>query len=259
MGVKLMPLALRLYHAASAGEAQPRLAHSRVLGLATVGSLATTYVAKELLEAVLSNLQFAEGLTDISMAGIAEVCARVLRSVSREICAAIFEQGRGQLVLLGHCLVRDVPRVFLLTIAVSGTGVQVEIEEILSENGERFFGSGAEAAVRHLQSSTDVFPYQVVRAVARDPSEPSVGGNVQFGVLDSPDFRIMGIRDFETNEDLKEFYTGFYLGGLEIYGGRSLFGDLGFAFAKSFLNPFEREIDGLIRRGYTPVESKTHW
>ncbi|HEX8674027.1 MAG TPA: hypothetical protein VF710_19165 [Longimicrobium sp.] len=216
-------------------------------------------MAKELLEAVLSNLQFAEGLTDISMAGIAEVCARVLRSVSREICAAIFEQGRGQLVLLGHCLVRDVPRVFLLTIAVSGTGVQVEIEEILSENGERFFGSGAEAAVRHLQSSTDVFPYQVVRAVARDPSEPSVGGNVQFGVLDSPDFRIMGIRDFETNEDLKEFYTGFYLGGLEIYGGRSLFGDLGFAFAKSFLNPFEREIDGLIRRGYTPVESKTHW
>lgn len=259
VGVKLMPLVLRLYHATSEGEERPQIAHSRILGVATVGSLATTYVAKELLEAVLSNLQFAEGLTDISMAGIAEVCARVVRSVSKEICAAIFEQGQGQLVLVGHCLATEMPRVFLLTVAAGGISVDVVVEEILTENGERFFGSGAFAAKRHRDSGTDVFPYEVVRAVARDPSESSVGGNVQFGVLDGPDFRLMGIRDVETNEDLKEMYVGFYIGGLEIYGGASLFGDSGFAFTRSFLSPFEREIIDLMDRGYTLVETRAHW
>jgi hypothetical protein len=254
-----MPLALHLYHSRAAGEARPQLFQSRVLGVATVGSLTTTYVAKELLEAVLSNLQFAEGVTDISMAGIAEVCAQVLRSVSREVCRAIFDKGQGQLVLLGHCLVSDSPRVFLLSVTTAATGVDVAVEEILTENGERFFGSGAKAASRHLTNSTDVFPYQVVRAVARDPSEESVGGNVQFGVLDGPDFRIMGIREVDANDELKEFYIGFYIGGLEIYGGASLFGNSGYAFSNSFLNPFEREIDDLYRRGYAPVNSKAHW
>ncbi len=254
-----MPLALHLYHATNAGEDWPQIAHSRVLGVATVGSLTTTYVAKELLEAVLANLQFAEGLTDISMAGIADVCARVMGSTSREICAAIFEKGQGQIVLLGHCLVTDMPRVFLLTVTASDIGVDVAVEEILTEDGERFFGSGALAAKRHLDSSTDVFPYQVVRAVARDPSEPTVGGNVQFGVLDGPDFRIMGIRDVETNDVLREMYVGFYIAGLEIYGGSSLFGNLGFAFARSFLSPYEREIIDLMDRGYNLVETRAHW
>ena len=59
---------------------------------------------------VTSNLQFADGLADTSMAGIADVCDRVLRSVSKDICAAIFENGQGQLILLGHCLVTDTPQ-----------------------------------------------------------------------------------------------------------------------------------------------------
>jgi hypothetical protein len=257
--VKLMPLTLRLCHATKAGEERPQIAHSRVLGVATVGSLTTTYVVKELLEAVLSNLQFAEGLTDISMAVIANVCARVMRSTSREICAAIFDKGLGQIVLLGHCLAKEMPRVFLLTVTTGDIGVDVAVEEILVEDGMRFFGSGALAAEQHINRSTDVYPYQVVRAVARDSSVPSVGGNVQFGVLDGPDFRVMGIRDFKKNDVLKEIYVGFYIAGLEIYGGSSLLGDLGFAFARSFLSPYEHEIIDLMDSGYNLVETRAHW
>lgn len=193
------------------------------------------------------------------MAGIADVCARVLRSVSKEICAAIFEDGQGQLILLGHCIVTDTPRVFVLSVATTRAGVGVTVEEILTTDGEEFFGSGASAARTHLKNSTDVLPYQVVRAVANDPAVPSVGGNIQFGILEGPDFRVTGIRDFEVNHDRNEFYVGYYFAGLEIHGSESLLGNSGFAIATAFLNPFEGQIQDLLTRRYAPVPSKSHW
>lgn len=153
----------------------------------------------------------------------------------------------------------DQARVFLLTVVAPPTGVDVTVEEILTEDGTAFFGSGASEAERHSHQSGQVAPFHVVKAIADDPHVPSVGGNIQFGVLDSEDFRITGIRDYKVNEELREVYVGFYLGGLEILGGSSLFGNSGFAFNKPFLIPFEREIHGLLDRGYTDVDSTRHW
>ena len=198
-------------------------------------------------------------MANISMAGIADVCARVLRSVSKEVCAALFEGGRGQLVLMGRCLVTDRARVFLLTVVAPLTGVDVTVEEILIQDGTAFFGSGASEAERHSHQSGQVAPFHIVKAIADDPQVPSVGGNIQFGVLDSVDFRITDIRDYKINEELREIYVGFYLGGLEILGGSSLFGNSGFAFNKPFLTPFESEVHGLLDRGYTIVDSTRHW
>lgn len=262
VGVKLMALPLHLYDPVPQGEpGPPRLAHSRILGLATVGSLETTYIAKELLETVLSSLQFAPGLTDISMEGIANVCARILRNVSREVCAVLAKDGQGQLVLVGRCLETDRSRVFLLTVVAPMTGVDVTVEEILTENGSRYLGSGAAAAEKWSLETGEIFPYQLVRRVANDPDVPSVGGNVQFGVLDTPDFRITGIRDYTVNHARKEFYVGWYLGGLEILGDgeRALLGDTGFHFSRAFLNPFEGDIAALLHRGYRIVPSASHW
>lgn len=257
--IKVMALPLHLFHATPAGRQQPVLAHSRILGVVTVGSLATTYVAKELLGSVLSSLQFADGLADISMAGITDVCARVLRSVSRDVCAAIFNEGRGQLVLVGECVITRSARAFVLSVSAPPTGVDVTVAEILTDSPAAFFGSGKNAAQAAYTHEPDLFSYQIVRAVCNDPRVPSVGGHVQFGILESGDFRVMGIRDYQVNEARKEIYTGFYIAGVEVYGGNDLLGDSGFALQKGFLSPFESEILEFECRGYAGVASQAHW
>jgi hypothetical protein len=101
--------------------------------------------------------------------------------------------------------------------------------------------------------------YRIVRAVCEDKSEKSVGGNIQFGLLDSDDFRVMGIHDYRVNDALKEIYTGFFIAGVEIAGGDSLFGDSGFALHRGFLNPFTAEIQDYHKKGYAGVASMKDW
>jgi hypothetical protein len=257
VGVKLMPLVLRVYGAVEAGSnAPPTLLHTRVLGLATVGSLVTTFVAKQLLEAVLSSLQAAGHLADLSMRTIAEVCAKVLESVSRDVCNAIFEDGTGQLVLVGKCLETHHPRVFVLRVPEAGGGKVVEIEEVLQENGVLYLGSGREAAEAINPTG---WLFDTVQKVADDPEVPSVGGNVQFGVLSEDDFRIMGVRAVKVNHDLKEFYIGYFVAGLEILGGDAFLADRGLILRGSFLNPIDPQVRELLMFGYMPVRSMEHW
>ncbi|MGD0265296.1 MAG: hypothetical protein ABSD47_10175 [Candidatus Methylomirabilota bacterium] len=259
VAVKVTALPMRLYHATPHGSDELRLAYERILGLAVVGSLPTTYIAKELLQGVLGSLQFAEGIADISMNGVARVVATVFRSVSRDVCRAIFERGRGQLILVGHCLEHRTGRAFLLSVETTSGKVDVEISELLTSNNYAFFGSGASAATALHAANPDSPGYRIVRAVCDDPAVPSVGGNIQFGILDSEDFRVMGIRDYRVNSHLKEIYTAFYMAGVELYGGQNLLGDSGFAVRSAFLNAFEADILSLMNQGYAVVNSDAHW
>jgi hypothetical protein len=261
IGVKLMALPLRLYEPRMEGDnTVPEPEYSRTLGLATVGSVSTTYIAKQLLETVLSSLQFVPGVTDISMRGIAEVCARVLRNVSRNVCKALAERGEGQLVLVGRCLATEQARVFILTVDSTGYPLDVVITEFTEEDEPRFLGSGAHAAER-ASSRHSAFPFHVVREVIRDPAVKSVGGNVQFGVLDADDsdFRIRGVCDYRVDHDRRELYVGFYLGGLEILGEDALLDTTNFSLMTPFLDPARQEINRLFDQRYDVVDSTAHW
>lgn len=261
IGVKIMTVPLRLHPPKAEGNhARSQPEYSRTLGLAAVGSLPTTYVAKELLGSVLSSLQFVPGATDISMSGIAEVCARILRNVSREICRALFADGTGQLVLVGRCLITEQSHVFVLTVENNGEDLDVLVEEFTDEDAPLFLGSGA-AAARRAASRHSIFAFDVVREVAANEEVKTVGGNVQFGVLEAkePDFRVTGVRDYRVNHARKEVYLAFYMGGLEIMGGASLLGDINYAINTSYLNPVRREVDRLVERGYLIVPSTTNW
>lgn len=257
-GTKVADIPLRLYSPAAAGSA-PLIHHEGVVGVAVVGSQTTTYVVRELLRPILGSLQFAGHLADTSLKGIAEVAAAVLRAVSRETCRILFEKGLGQVILVGWCPEERRGRGFCLSPQVRAASVDVSITELFDSAKHEFFGSGAEEARALSNSHPAWLGYNIVRAVCEDANVPSVGGAVQFGLLEDTDFRVMGVRDYLLNHDLREIYTAFYLGGVEVYGGENLLGDLGMSVRERFFSPFESEILNWMELGYAGVNSTAHW
>lgn len=259
-GVKVMPLELRLYRPNHQGSDQPDApVHARTLGFATVGSMATTFVATQLLQAVFSSLQFVPGATDISLRSIADVAARVLRNVSRDVCSALGKDGEGQLVLVGRCIESGDARVFVLSVDASEYPLDIGVEEFEEEDEPLFLGSGAGEARR--QNPRSAFAFDIVRDVIRGNAVGTVGGNLQFGILkaNEDDFRVWGVRAYQVNDDRKEIYDAFYLGGLEVMGGDSLLDGTNFHLRASFLNASRQEVDRLLDRGYNLVRSIEHW
>ncbi len=260
VGVKVMSLPLRLYESTPAGASSPTLTHRRELGIAVIGSLTTTYIAKELLQNVFAGLQYAEGVADESFASMVELGASLFRQLTHDVCRLLFSNGLGKLVMVGYCPVERCGKAFVVSIDASSYPVQATQTELFTSQAFEFFGSGRTAAISlHQQNSHALSPYQLVRGVIAAKAIESVGGAVQAGILDSEDFRVVGVRDYRQNDSLKEMSIGHFLGGQEIVDGPLQFSSKGFVVSSPFLDPFQSEIDALFSQGYSPVSSTDHW
>lgn len=250
VAVKVAVVPLRLERPKGRDQSAPMVTLERDLGVAVVGSMVTTMSTVELLRSVLANLQFVPGRADRSLRGIAELAAIVLRRISAEVCQHVFENGRGIIILAGLCPVSSLTKAISLTVTLEALVVDVTVEEIDLFDGPVFFGSGAPAARALHESHPGRSVQRIVRDVAEDPQVPSVGGNIQYGEVTDGHFVVRGVRSLHVDHAERTARVGFYLAGIELFGGEDAFSESGFVPRKRFIDPFAQEIDALLALGY---------
>lgn len=153
-------------------------------------------------------MQAVLGYTDTSFANIAQFVYRAYRTISRTLCAQIFEKGLSTVVLAGYCPVQSKVRAFRLSTDLQN---QSSFDEILQDDQEFvFFGSGSTAAnqriagLGHVPSSREIL--DIVQAVIDDPGISGVGGNLQYGYFKGRSFQTFGI--FELDEEGVHYWRG---------------------------------------------------
>ena len=259
IGVKIMSLPLTLIPPTDAATGVTPPGSTTVLGLAFTGSSTTSYVAKDVLGSIFSALQYAEGVSDISLSGIAALSAAILERISRDVCQAIFESGVAELILVGWCPVQQAARAFRLGSTSPNEPFAITYTEILLDDDWAFYGSGTtDARLIHQQHPTWQ-GYRVVHHLSHEGNVSSVGGPVQIGLVEDHHFAVKGVRDFRVDHTRREVFVGFFIGGVELLGANDPFGDSGMVTRKSFIAPFEHDINELLDQGYNLVDSTAHW
>lgn len=248
MAVKVMTLPLVVYHPRPAEATELKVAYRQTLGICVVGSFITTYIVKELLQDVLTSLQCTP-YTDISLLGLAKFVASFLRTVSREVCQALFNKGKGQIILTGYCPIEECGRAFVLSTSSFSSPLKVEVSELFQKCNIEFFGSGKSKANSLYNNHSGKGILKLLKEVIEDEDTTSVGGNVQYGCLEEKDFRVFGMRDYKVDHEERCIQTGLFVGGVRVMTNLPQT-DSDFVLSYTFKNPFTEEINKLLSKGY---------
>lgn len=248
--IKVMTLPITIYEAGRQPFSDPLV--RQVLGLGVVGSFLTTYTVKETLQDVLSSLQRVPGYTDISLAAVVELISGVLQAIATGVRSVLRDKGGGQLILVGHCPVEMRGRAFVLSARSDESGINLESRELFGSTDVEYFGDyRATTAAETLRADVPgISGWEVLKRVRADPQVRSVGGHLQYGLLDSADFRVLGVYDYEVDHDARELYAGFYIGGVE-YRRDLNRTDSSLFVSHAFLIDQRDEINALLEAGYT--------
>ncbi len=243
VGAKITVIEMRVSGPTPAGTTGPTWTTARHLGLAVVGSLTTAAVLQATLTSVLGSLSAVGNV--ITMDDVSSIVEQLFQHVSQAVCAAIFNQGRGELVLVGWCDGQRMNRAFLFQIDANAFPIQVTRSEVLRSNKIEYRGSGSAAALAQHGN-----PLQVLKAVILDPNIPSVGGAVQYGRLRGCDFRLLMVRDYNPDDSSKTVEVAFFLHGLPLLGTATPALPAGYSVSGTAIDPFCSDINALLARGY---------
>ncbi|MBD8084655.1 hypothetical protein [Chryseobacterium caseinilyticum] len=247
-GIKVFSVLVKIYSPTSSETNNTNLDYNYKLGLAVVGSAINAYTVKESVYEILQNLQYIPGHTDLSMVGIASLVFKVFNKTTLDLGDIIQVNGICELILAGYCPIQNKIRIFKFSCDTSTHPIRPFHEEILTENGIEFFGSGKNEADRIHTQNANLSPLHIIRQVIRDGNVVSVGGGLQYGEFVINNFTIYGVEDYVVNDDgtFKEYlYT---LRGINLYKEEFERGDDGFHVAYTFKRPFEQEINNIWRQ-----------
>jgi hypothetical protein len=165
------------------------------LGMCFAGSASGALFLKETIGDVLTTMQAVPGYHDISMMNVADFVFRAYRSISKTLCAGIFENGLSTVVVAGFCSVEKRLRAFHLE---TNRQSQHSYKEVLrNAQDQLFIGSGATAAETKLTAAssrpTSLDILKVVQSVIDDSEVSSVGGHLQYGCFNGNNFQTYGI------------------------------------------------------------------
>lgn len=247
-GVKIFRISTKIYSPTDHETKQQKLVYDQTLGLAITGSAVNAYTVKEILVEMLQNLQYAPGYTDFSLEGIAKLIRKVLSMTNTDLGAIMNKRGLSQLILSGYCPNTLNIRTFKFEFDYTSYPVKTDYKEILSDPGVEFFGSGKTEAELLYKENNSLSPYHIIKRVIKEAKVPTVGGGIQAGEFENNNFKILGIEDYSVDE------SGYFedylltLRGITLYKNEFETGMDEFHISNTFLQPFEKDIDDLIKK-----------
>ena len=252
IGVKLGALDVAIFGTTPQdGEASHLLDYS--IGIATVGSVVTTHLALAALRQSLRNLQTIEPADQIAMEELAQAACNALGTVATATCNALFENGIGEILLLGYCFKAGQGRAFLIQCPSPATAPPSCTEVCLSAQSVRFYGSGAATAqslapTGMIEGSAE--PLRILREIIDDAKTGGVGGAIQYGRLDPHRFEILAVRNFAVDHAHKTLHIYYSLGGLPMEISL-IEGEEAVLFRKvKIIDPFRDLIDEYVGDGF---------
>lgn len=247
-GIKIFSVPVKIYSPTSSETNITNLDYDYKLGLAVVGSAINAYTVKESVYEILQHLQYLPGYTDLSMEGIAGLVFKVFKKTTIDLGDIIQANGICELILAGYCPIQNKVRIYKFSCDTSTYPIRPFHEEILTNNGIEFFGSGKTEANNIHTQNIHLSPLHIIRQVINDNKVLTVGGGLQYGEFVINNFKIYGVENYELNDDgtFKEYlYT---LRGINLYKDEFERSDDGFHVAYKFKRPFEQEIDNICRQ-----------
>ena len=247
-GIKIFSVPVKIYSPTTSETNITTLDYNYKLGLAVVGSAINAYTVKESVYEILQNLQYIPGYTDLSMDGISKLVFKIFNKTTLDLGDIIQKNGICELIISGYCPVKNNIRIFKFSCNTLTFPITPFYNEILSDNGMEFFGSGKLEAANIYINNQKLSPLHIIRKVINEGKVSTVGGGLQYGDFVYNNFKIYGVEDYSLNNDgsLKEYlYT---LRGINLYKEEFERGDEGFHIAYPFKRPFEEETNNIWKK-----------
>ena len=174
------------------------------------GNAVAGTMTKDILYEIVSEIQQVPNITKCGMDGISDIIFEVYKQVLKTITTSIAHNGIFEINFAGYCTSASTIRTFKLT---PNTNQPSMTELFTGNNSVNLMGSGAPAAKVLLQNKLNITSHdaiKIMKDVIADPTETTVGGNIQYGKLVENIFTIYGVMD-TTNNTPKYFRGGFDL------------------------------------------------
>ncbi len=185
------------------------------IGLCFAGHSNAIYTIKDSIVETLGNLQYAEGLTDLTFESIIKVIQYTFKQCAQSLIDVLSKEGRFEVIVGGFCFVKRDFLVYRLYIPlpVDFDDIKVKYEEILKEESKFFVGSGSDKAKQVYDENKKLCGYDILKAVIESEEIKSVGGDIQIGEFNQTEFTIKGVAQFDSKNQI----TKFKLRGLDMY------------------------------------------
>lgn len=194
------------------------------------GSAVNSLMIKESVAAVLQDLQYAPGYTDVSLKGICEFIFKAYKLISKEICkTAAGPKGVADFIVCGQCPSTDLLRAFKFS--TNRNNVH-SLNEVLVESKHEFLGSGSAHVDRNATLVRNIDYLSVLRDIIDDESIESVGGNIQYGTLHNNDFTVYGIVELKDS-------VHYWRGALDMNSNYFMSGHSDLISGISYIDPFD--------------------
>lgn len=200
-GVKLLQVPVRVRAAAEVGKS-PVTLYESTLGMTFAGDVLPGFMIKERLEQVLYNLQYIGSMEDFTFDKIAGICLHVYERVKDSLGDSFLKST--ELIVVGCCPRLRSTHAIKLLATESG---EAYMEFIPQGNDARFeclgahvdeFGVWVDVENSIDDRDIDGTMMRAIRRMSENVQYRSIGGAVQFGLLDlASDFQTLGVVDFE--------------------------------------------------------------
>jgi hypothetical protein len=230
VGIKVLALPYRILQPANQNSSQVReVAYQGQLGMCFAGSAVNSLMIKESVAAVLQDLQYAPGYTDVSLKGISEFIFKAYTLISKEICkTSAGQKGIADFIVCGQCPSSGSLRAFKFTTDMNNVN---SLAEVLVDSKHEFLGSGATHVNQSAPLVRDIDYLSLLRDIICDDSIPSVGGNIQYGALQNNGFKIFGIVEFNNG-------VHYWRGALDMNSDYFMSGHSDLIPGISYIDPF---------------------
>jgi len=162
-------------------------------GLAVVGSSTNAYTIKDSIVEILPNIQYLTNLSNFSIYAIGDLVLDVYRKVSHDLTAIMREKGHCEIILGGYCIFSKKIKILRFYHIRNENNIEYQFEEILSQNGMIFFGSGKTLAKEILSKNPSFSSLQIIKKVIISKNEKTVGGPLQYGFFAKNNFQVTGV------------------------------------------------------------------
>ncbi|QXV66839.1 hypothetical protein INP83_07075 [Mucilaginibacter sp. 21P] len=202
-GIKLFAVPFRIKEPASSKADFDKWAYETQFGLAVVGSSINAYSVKDAISEVLNNITVMTNLSDLSIPSIGALVFKVYKGVSEELVPILQKNGLSEIILGGYCLHEKRVRIMRLFATINPDNITYDFEEILTEDGLLFFGSGSKLGEEVSENEPGLTPLQIIKKVILSEKDKAVGGALQFGSFNNEIFKISGIIERQFDKEGK--------------------------------------------------------
>lgn len=249
IATKIFKIGVEIYGTrdAEAPDLQEQLLHRTNFGFCFTGSYLNGSLLADTMEEVLSNLQGAPEISDLSINNLSDIAFTVYKQISTQLMEINREKGRSEVLLGGFCPVDHNFRLYKFSSSI-GQSINFIKEEIaLQDRGLILIGDqNAKDKANELAEdlSGQYTHFHLLRDLIKDTDVPTVGGNIQAGLFSSSDFKTYGIAEYflEENEDgLPKVKYNYKFRGLSLDFDDNELRSGYVNVKKNLFNPFENE------------------